>query len=262
MKKIFLVPLLLLSILMTNCKPDPTSGEDGDNFGNDTLPETPLVRKYLTKELLNDDPEKIILFIDWNEDCSQIRNVKYSMGYGSTANYKFTYYGEDSVCIEISIVDNLPNWSPYYDSMIIHLNDIHNIDEIYCYANNELQDIEKYHYDINGKLSERIYWNGTNKDTFVWEGNNVIKAVINGRDHSYELTNMIHPHYAIPFYMSDQIFETGGKPFLMPLWENMIKENCDYEIDDDNYITKKIYKNCAIDSIELFHSFYYTTPNK
>ena len=61
MKKIFLLPLLLLSILMTNCKPDPTSGEDGDNFGNDTLPETPLVRKYLTKELLNDDPEKIYL---------------------------------------------------------------------------------------------------------------------------------------------------------------------------------------------------------
>ena len=61
MKKIFLVPLLLLSILMITCKPEPTPDEDDDNSSNDTLQETPLVRKYLTKELLNDDPEKIYL---------------------------------------------------------------------------------------------------------------------------------------------------------------------------------------------------------
>lgn len=241
------------------CKPDPIGGED-DNTNNDTLQEEPIVKKYLTKQLMNDDPEKIMLSIDWNDDCTQIKNVKYSMGYGSTANYEFTYYDNDSIRVDISILDNLPNWTPYYDVIIIHLNQNCNIDKIYCYANNQIQDIEKYSYDEDGRLIERLYWKDIHKDEFVWNGDNVTKAVINGNEYSYKFTNYIHPQYMIPFYISDQIFETGGRPFLTPLWKNMPEDNCDYEIDDDNYITKRMYKDNITDTIKLFHSFYYTTP--
>ncbi len=262
MKKILYLSIFLLSILMISCKPDPIDNGDDDTNNTDTIQEEPLVRKYLTKQLLNDDPEKIMLSIDWNEDCSQIKNVKYSMGYGSTANYKFTYYDYDSIKVDISMLDELPNWTPYYDVMMIHLNKERNIDKIYCYVDNVLQDIEKYAYNENGKLQERIYWNDEHKDKFEWTGDNVTKAVINENEYSYELIDFIHPHYTIPFYMSDQIFETGGRPLFTPLWKNMIKDYCDYEIDENNYIVKKMYKDNATDTVRLFYSYYYTTPNE
>ena len=184
--------------MMTACKPDPINNEGDDN--NDTIQEEePIVKKYLVKQLLNDDPEKIMLSIDWNEDCSQIRNVKYSMGYGSTANYDFTYYNNDSIRIDISILDEFPNWTPYYNVLIIHLNNSHNIDKIYCYANNTLIDIERYIYDNEGKLLHRIYWDDMYKDDFQWNGENVVKSNINGVEYSYELTDYFHPHYMIPF---------------------------------------------------------------
>lgn len=261
MKKILLLSIILLSVMMTACKPDPINNEGDDN--NDTIQEEePIVKKYLVKQLLNDDPEKIMLSIDWNEDCSQIRNVKYSMGYGSTANYDFTYYNNDSIRIDISILDEFPNWTPYYNVLIIHLNNSHNIDKIYCYANNTLIDIERYIYDNEGKLLHRIYWDDMYKDDFQWNGENVVKSNINGVEYSYELTDYFHPHYMIPFYMSDQIFETGGRPLFTPLWKNMIKDNCIYEIDQDKYITKKIYKDNTTDTVRLFYSYYYTTSNK
>ena len=46
--------------MMTACKPDPINNEGDDN--NDTIQEEePIVKKYLVKQLLNDDPEKIML---------------------------------------------------------------------------------------------------------------------------------------------------------------------------------------------------------
>ena len=81
---------------MIRCKPDPIDNGDDDTNNTDTIQEKPLVRKYLTKQLLNDDPEKIILSIDWNEDCSQIINVKHGTGNGDYVNYDFTYYRNDS----------------------------------------------------------------------------------------------------------------------------------------------------------------------
>ena len=258
MKKTLFPLILLLSVLMIACKPDPIGGGEDDN--NDTLPETPLVRKYLTKQLLNDDPEKVILSIDWNEDCSQIKNVKYGTGNGDYVNYDFTYYNEDSIVVALSIVPydgffSYPIWELFYDKMTIHLTD-NGIKKIYGYGYGELLNIEEYVYNDDGKLVKRINSNGFAQDTFEWDGDNVIKW---GNRIYEEFSDYIHPHYTLPFYLSSEIAFEIRDPLLTPFWKN-IPQNEAYgvEIDEDGYPSKRvIYKDK-----EIYHSFYYTTPNK
>ena len=128
MKKIFLLPLLLLSILMTNCKPDPTSGEDGDNFGNDTLPETPLVRKYLVREYRYGS-DKPTFIIDWNDDFTRIKHITTDSGTYNQVEYDFDYYAEDSMKVSVYI----PNHTSK-TNYICHMKDgkITKMDFYYC----------------------------------------------------------------------------------------------------------------------------------
>ena len=271
MKKILYLSIFLLSVLMISCKPDPIDNGDDDTNNNDTIHEEPLVKKYLTKQLLNDDPERIILSIDWNEDCSQIKNVKYGTGNKDYVNYDFTYYESDSIVVTLSIVPydgyfSYPIWSLYYDKMVIHLKN-GNIDQIYGYGNGKLLDVEEYVYNEEGKLIERIYWNDLQrvaKDTFEWDGDNVTEAfMINGNYKYEEFTEYIHPHYTLPFYLSNEVAFEVQKPLFTPLWKNIYKNYGIIEVDGDGYLSKHIISiDEGTDSVQAYYSYYYTTPNE
>ena len=88
MKKTLFPLILLLSVLMIACKPDPIGGED-DN--NDTLPETPMVRKYLVREYMT-DRNKPSLIIKWNDDFTRIEYITTDSGSMYQVNYHFQYY--------------------------------------------------------------------------------------------------------------------------------------------------------------------------
>ena len=102
--------LCMLALALAACKPEPEPTPNNGGQNNDTT-ET-VVKKYLVKELLNDDPEKIRLAIDWNDDCTQILHAKYGTGNGYTVDYDFKYYGNDSIRIIISLLpDSYPLWN-------------------------------------------------------------------------------------------------------------------------------------------------------
>lgn len=256
---------------MISCKPDPIDNGDDDTNNTDTIQEEPLVRKYLTKQLLNDDPEKIILSIDWNEDCSQIINVKHGTGNGDYVNYDFTYYRNDSIVVTLSIVPydgfySYPIWCLYYDKMTIYLKD-NKIDKIYGYGEGRLLDIEEYVYNEEGKLIERMYWNDVQrvaKDTFEWDGDNVVKAyMINGTYEYKEFTKYIHPHYTLPFYLSNEVAFEVQKPLFTPLWKNIPKDYERIEVDNDGYLSRHIISiDEETDSVKGYYSYYYTIPSK
>ena len=113
MKKLFIL-ICTMAVVMTACrKPEPGVIPENDE---------PVVKKYLAKQLLNDDPERIMLAIDWNDDCSKILHVKHGLGYGSILDYDFTYYEDDSIGVVFSMPQfSYPMWSFLYDSIMIHL---------------------------------------------------------------------------------------------------------------------------------------------
>ena len=156
----------VLALAFTACrKPESSIVSDIDE---------PIVKKYLVKQLLNDDPERIMLAIDWNDDFTKILHVKYGLGYGSVLDYDFTYYGEDSIRVSMSLPpDSYPLWEFWYDILMIHLSE-NKIDSICCYANGELRDVEHYNYNEEGRLIEREYFGGV-YDSFVWEGDDVVE---------------------------------------------------------------------------------------
>ena len=248
MKKNFLI-ICMIALAMTACrKPEPgglpDSGETADT----------IVKKYLVKQLLNDDPEKPMLAIDWNDDCTKILHVKHSLGFGSVLDYDFTYYKDDSVRVIFTMPQfSYPMWSFWYDSIMIHLQQ-GKIDSICCYDNGVIRHTERYCYDDNGRIIERTYLFGT-KDTFQWDGDNVMKACILTRDYEYStFTNYIHPHYNLPFYLSNYVSNEAPLPLFTPLWKYMPESDVyDYEADEDNYVIKA--KSKKTDS---FHTYYYT----
>lgn len=252
MKKTTLL-LCLLAFALAACKPDPGPEPNNGGQNNDTT-ET-VVKKYLVKELLNDDPERIRLAIDWNEDCTQILHVKYGLGYGSTVDYDFKYYGNDSIRVIPSLPpDSYPLWAIWYDSVMIHLRD-NLIDSITCYDNgNILQHTERYYYDDNHKLIKRYYLFGTN-DSFRWDGDNVVEANIFGSDYEYtQFTDYIHPQYNLPFFLSNFVAAEISAPLFSPLWKYQPKsEFYEYEADEDNYVVKAISKN----DNNYFYTYYY-----
>lgn len=232
--------LCILAIALAGCRPDTIPIPIPNNGGqtNDSTPT--VVKKHLVKELLNDDPERIILAIDWNDDCSQIIHVKHGLGYGTVVDYDFKYFGNDSIRVIPSLPPfSYPIWSFCYDSVMIHLQG-ERIDRINCYALGELRHIENYYYDESGKLIERIYEFGT-KDTFFWEGENVVKAHMFSNSYEYhEFTEYLSPYYGLPFYLSNFVFLEAPGPLFTPLWKYQpIQLNCiKYEFDEDGYITK------------------------
>lgn len=262
MKKTTLL-LCLLAFALAACKPDPEPDPNNVGQNNDTT-ET-VVKKYLVKELLNDDPERIKLAIDWNEDCTQILHVKYGLGYGSTVDYDFKYYGNDSIRVIPSLPpDSYPIWCFFYDSIMMHL---HNkkVDSICCYVNGDLNDIEHYYYNDMGKLVKRSYWEDFAIDRFKWEGDNVVEYDImnNGTTVTIDtFTCFFHPHSNLPFYLSNEVAFEIRRPLFDPLWKYQpVHPNCiEYKADEDGYITQMTFNN--YDSIQTYtYNYYYILPN-
>lgn len=241
----------VLALAFTACrKPEP--GIVPDNNG-------PVVKKYLVKQLLNDDPEKIMLAIDWNDDFTKILHVKFGLGYGSVLDYDFTYYGEDSIRVSMSLPpDSYPLWEFWYDILMIHLSE-NKIDSICCYANGELRDVELYNYNEEGRLIEREYFGGV-YDSFVWEGDDVVEYKYYGMNDTFAIdsfTDYIYPQYTLPFYLASEVAFEIRKPLFSPFWKHqpVLKDYVTYEADEDGYLTKMVY-----DSARYWISYYYSTP--
>lgn len=253
MKK-YLVLSCYFALFLTAChKPEP--GIDPNSEPTDTT--EIMVKKYLEKQLLNDDPEKIMLDIDWNDDCSKILHVKHGLGFGSVLDYDFTYYDYDSIRIVFSMPQfSYPMWSFWYDSIMIHLLD-KRIDSICCYDNGVIRHVDKYCYDDKGRIIERTYLYGT-KDTFQWEGNNVIEACLLMKDYEYNsFTGFIHPHYNLPYYLSNYVSNEAPLPLFTPLWKYMPESDIyEYEADEDNYVVK-----AKSNITGNFYTYYYKSTN-
>ena len=264
MKKSTLL-LFVLALAFSACKPEtePTTNNGGPTSDNTES----VVKKYLVRELQNDDPEKIRLAIDWNDDCTQILHVRYGLGYGSIVDYDFEYFGNDSIRIIPSLPqDSYPIWCFFYDSIMIHLFE-NRIDSICCYAYGELKDVEHYFYNDNGKLIQRSYYNNLSNDIFRWKGDNVVEYDILEYDSPVAFdtfTSFIHPQYTLPFYLSNEVAFEVRLPLFSPLWKNQpVKPGCiEYCADEDGYLTKMKFENIYSDSLENFITYYYRTPKQ
>jgi len=250
----------ILALLLAACqKPDPGVDPNGNQTTDTT--ET-IVKKYLVKQLLNDDPERVMLDIEWNDDCTKILTVKYGLGYGEIIDYDFKYYGDDSIRVKWSVAEEFTLWSFWYDSIMIHLQD-ERIDSICCYANGELSDIEHYRYNEEGKLVEREYFGGV-FDTFEWNGEDAIECKMYGYYEAIRydsFTNIIHPQYTLPFYLSTEVAFEIRQPLFNPVWKHLplLPNYNKYESDADGYLTKMTHINSS-DSLERNVTFYYRTP--
>lgn len=243
--------MCMVAIALTAChKPEPEPNNDNPADTTETV-----VKKYLVKQLLNDDPEKIMLAIDWNDDFTRILHVKHGLGYGSILDYDFTYYGDDSLRIVFSMPQfSYPLCSFWYDSVMIHFQQ-EKIDSICCYSEGCIRHVERYCYNNDGRLIERTYLFGT-KDTFQWDGDNVVKACILMDNFEYSgFTQYIHPHYNLPFYLSNYVSLEVPAILFKPLWKNMpVNDSYDFEADEDNYVIKAKSR-----ITQSFHTYYYKT---
>lgn len=259
MKKYLLLLTCTFVLALTACrKPEPGI----DPIGNETT--DTLVKKYLVKQLLNDDPERIMLAIDWNGDCSKILHVKYGLGSGPNIDYDFIYYDNDSIQVTWSVSDDISFWSFWYNRIMIHLTD-DRIDSVCCFVGNDLKDVEYYFYNEENKLIKRSYYNGAANDVFRWEGDGVVEYEMMENNTTVvfdTFTNYIHPHYTLPFYLSSEVAYEIRQPLFNPLWKYqpihpLYKE---YQADENGYITKLVHKNSS-DSSERCITFYYRTAN-
>ena len=242
MKKIFLVPLLLLSILMITCKPEPMPGEDDDNSSNDTLQETPLVRKYLVRECRAtgfgfDNPSFII---DWNDDFTRIEHITTDSGTYNQVEYDFDYYAEDSMKVSVYI----PNHTSK-TNYICHMKDgkITKMDFYYC---DTYEKTIHRTYNDDGKLISSIDSVHNCGTIFEWDGDNVVRTYSypNGENAGTTYNNFgkhIHPYYTqphwLPGYGSYAGFSYGY--ITQPFWKNFgtCSERGCYEYDSDGYVT-------------------------
>lgn len=261
MKKLLLITCIF-ALAMTACrKPEP-----GINPNSETTDTTEtIVKKYLVKALLHDDPNRIKLSIDWNDDCTKLLHVKYGLGYGSIIDYDFIYYGNDSVQVTWSVADSLSTWSFWYDHIMIHFRE-DKIDSICCYVGNVLKDVEHYYYDNKGNLIRHTYFDDGVSDEFYWDGEDVIECKMYGCYSSMTIdsfTNYIHPHYTLPYYLSNEVAFEIRQPLFNPLWKHqpVLPNYTEYEADADGYITKMIHKDSS-DTLEKCITFYYKTPNQ
>lgn len=246
-----------LALLLIGCKPE--NNEDSSNDGED-IPTVTVPKKYLTQILRNDDPEKIILSIDWNEDCSRINHVKSGNGNGHCVDYDFEYYNSDSIVIRMSLPSTFsyPSWQLYYDSVMVHLRE-DKIDSICCFESGLLRDIEHYIYDKEGRLIERSYLGI--KDTFEWENENVVNAVCMLRHYSYtQFTDYYDPQCNLPFYLSNFVSHEDFRPLFFPMWKNQPEHLIlDFEADEDNYVIKA-FPETTSGQYSYYYTYYYTTP--
>jgi hypothetical protein len=256
MKKCFVLTCIFALLLTACSKPEP--GVDPGSEMNDTA--EIVVKKFLEKQLFNDEPERIMLAIDWNDDCSQILHVKHGLGYGSILDYDFTYYNDDSIRVVFSMPQfSYPMWTFWYDSIMIHLQQ-ERIDSICCFADGSIIHVEHYQYDEEGRILERSFLFGA-KDTFHWDDDNVVDACMLSHNYNYDrFSEYIHPHYNLPFYLSNYVAHEAPMPLFTPLWkyQPIAPSFVDIEADEEGYVTKITYKTYS-DSLINFHTFYYTS---
>ena len=249
-KSVFLFCVLALAFSACR-KPEPGIVPDNDE---------PVVKKYLVRQLLNDEPERIMLAIDWNDDFTKILHVKYGLGSGSILDYDFTHFGNDSIRVALSMPQfSYPMWCFWYDTLMIHLNE-NRIDSICCYANGELRDIEHYIYNEEGKLIERKYNGDYLSDTFEWDGDDAFEFKFYGMNSTITIgsfTDYIYPQYTLPLYLASEVGFEIRQPLFYPIWKHQPKwaDSIMYEADEDGYLTKMVY-----DSTRYWITYYYTTP--
>lgn len=262
MKK-YVIYFCLLALVLTACH---KTNADVDSNSVTPTPEEPMVKKYLVKQLMNDDPEKIMLAIDWNDDYSKILHVKYGLGYGSILDYDFKYYDEDSIRVIMSMPPHsYPMWSFWYDSIMIHLHE-GKIDSVGCYTNGTLKEQEYYLYNDEDKLIKREYFGGVS-DFFEWEGDDVVTYRMYGMYYTDTIkidtfTQYIHPQYTIPFYLASEVALEVQQPLFNPMWKHqpILHFYKKFEADEDGYVTKMIHVN-STDTLEQCVTFYYGVPN-
>ena len=229
--------MILLSILMTTCKPDPINNDDDDN--NDTIQEKPFVKKYLVREYY-DDREKPILIIDWNDDFTKIEQIITDTGGMYQVNYHFQYYDEDSIKVYITLPEVNQGFYAYTNYMC-HLKD-GRINRIDMYFNENPKDTRHYVYDDKNRL---IKAGGTH---FAWEDDNVYmkySPLPNGDTIVYgNVGEHIHPYYSLPYLLPTcSYFSSFGSYITQPLWKNMSEctERGCYEYDSDGWVTYTYY---------------------
>ena len=249
--KRYVILISIIALALTACrKPEPGIVPDNDE---------PVVKKYLVKQLLNDEPDRIMLAIDWNDDFTKILHVKYGLGYGSILDYDFTYFGNDSIRVAMSLPpDSYPLCELWYDTLMIHLNE-NKIDSICCYANGELRDVEHYYYNEEGKLIERKYNGDYLSDTFEWEGDDAVEFKYYGMYNTVVIdsfSDYINPQYTLPFYLASEVAFEIRRPLFTPLWKHQpFWEYYDgYETDEDGYLIKMIHDST------LWITYYYAIP--
>ena len=249
-KTLFLLPIFLLSFLMMTCKPDPIGGEDDNNTNNDTIPEEPIVRKYLVRECRStgfglDNP---VFIIDWNDDFTKIEHITTDSGTYNQLEYDFDYYAEDSIKVSVYIPGHTSK-----TNYICHLED-GKITRIDFYYNSIYQKTQYRTYNTYGKLMSNIDSVNSCGTIFEWEGDNLIKTYLYN-DGNIEYTGNIyenfsehiHPYYTqphfLPGYGSYAGYSLGyiTKPFWKNHWE--CTEKACYEYDTDGYVTSVFHIN-------------------
>ena len=240
MKKILLLSIILLSVMMTACKPDPINNEGDDN--NDTIQEEePIVKKYLVREYA-DYMGRLRYIIDWNDDFTRIEHITADSGTWDQIDYDFYYYGVDSM----KVVAYTPSSGLNNSSYVCYLTN-NRIFKIDFYSNNEYKYTNYRTYNEEGKLISNIDSVNNCGTIFEWEGNNVVKtySYSDGEETGTIYGNFsehIHPYYTLPHLLRGY----GYNIYIsQPLWKNFAirSESHKYEYDSDGYVISEYYIN-------------------
>ena len=219
---------------MMTCKPDPIGGED-DDTNNDTIPEKPIVRKYLVREYMT-DRNKPIFIIDWNEDFTRIEHITTDSGTYNQVEYDFDYYGDDSmkVCV------NYPGYiSKTYYVCHFERGDIIQVD---FYYRDEYNLSEYRELDNKGRIISLSNSTNNLEKRFVWHDDNLYMTYIypEGDTIFYgDFGEHIHPYYTQPHWLEGYSDGCIYGYITQPFWKNFgtCSERGCYEYDSDGYVT-------------------------
>lgn len=234
--------ICLMALVLTAChKPEPEMPNGGETTQDTIVPQEPdtLVKKYLERKYYVNSDSSIdnVLTIIWDESYEMILRIESDR---NGPYYDFTYYGADSIRVDLSVSQSsYPSWLMRWTMIMLRLKD-GKIDNICCYDEDGiLKDTEYYSYDETGRLVERKYYGGV--DHFSWDGENVTSAQMIWETVEYKgFTSYIHPEYTLPFYLSNEVSLEVHAALLKPLWKNAPQqENVSYTTDADGYVIEE-----------------------
>ena len=224
---------------MTSCqKPDP----EPDPYVGESVDTTEaVVKKYLVKEYYPNAPDKPTMVIDWNDDFTRILHISTYQNTHYQFDFDFEYYGNDSMRVVFSVPDYSWCWG-LGSSYTCHFDKKGRIAYVNYYYNDDCYIIERYRYDMSGKLisiEDKVHHAGTR---FVWDGDNVceITSISTGETiRRFEgFAQPFHPYSTLPFLLRGG--SSYGPDYLtQPLWKNWYSyaSDIDCEFDEDNYVT-------------------------